>query len=592
VPCEIQELDDAPPVEREAEAARIASSESLRGFDLKRGPLFRVKLLRLEAERHVLVVLMHHIVFDGWSENVFLHELKMLYDAFAKGQHSPLAELPVQYADISRRQAERLNQEEIGRQVEYWRAQLADMPSGLALPVEQASKEQPRWHGTACSLSLPRELTEELRRRSRQERVSLFMTLLASFQLLLARYSGQEDFAVGVPVAGRNHLETEKLIGCFMNVLVFRARLSGEPTVRELLARTRETALAAYANQEVPFEKLAEEVHSERTPDRWPLFQVMFQLRNLPQADTPVAGDLPFEPFPLETGVIGGVDLSLEARETAQGLECQLRYRSGSFSGELIERMLGHFRNLLEAFVHQPDDSVWKLPMLSDAERHRMLVEWNDTRVEYPTGVLAHQLFEQQVERTPDAVAVMSEGRSLTYVELNRRANQVAHRLIALGARPEAIVAVCMERSPEMVAALLGAMKSGAAYLPLDPRHPRDRLFSLIADARAPILIAQETCARMLAGSAQHIVVLDGGQQEVSQESDENPAMGVSAENLAYVIYTSGSTGAPKGVMVSHRALCNHLFWRQDHIPLSGADRVLQRASYTFDDSVWEFLQL
>ncbi|HSW50418.1 MAG TPA: condensation domain-containing protein, partial [Bryobacteraceae bacterium] len=576
---------------REEEARRLASARAREPFDLERGPLLRAILLHLDEREHVLLVLMHHIVFDGWSENILLYELKTLYRAFSRDAASPLPELTIQYQEYARRETARVERGELDGQLQYWRRQLADPPPEIALPVAKEAGGAVDGQGSACSLLLPPDLTRSLKLLGRQERATLFMTMLAAFQLLLARYSRQQDIVVGVPVAGRNGVEVEKLIGCFLNVVAFRARLSGEPTVHEWLARSRQTALEAYANQEVPFEGVVQELAPARSPERWPLFQVMFQLRNFPAGDAVEAADFRVEPYELETDLAGGLDLNLEVRELNRGLSCRLSYNRASFERAAVERMLEHYRNLLEAFVQRPEESVWTLPMLSEPERRQLLVEWNDTRVDWPGDPCAHHLFEEQERKSPDAVALVSGDVALTYRELNRRANRLARRLIGLGAGPDTLIAICVERSPEMIIGHLGILKAGAAYLPLDPAHPLERRLNVLSDAKPLVLLARRSREPELAAAVPAVLLVDSDETPLSEQDDENPAAQVTAENLAYVIYTSGSTGVPKGVLVRHRSLCNYLQCKQQRMPLMDRDVHLQRSALTFDDAVWEYLQ-
>jgi hypothetical protein len=559
IALERKDLCGQPAEAREAEARRIASQEAWKPFDLTRGPLVRAVLLRLDERLHVLLLLTHHIVFDGWSEAVLLGELRRLYAAFSRGEPSPLPPLPYGYTRHVWKEREVRNRPGFARKLESWRERLAGSPPSLALPSFGGDPSAPRYLGEARTMVLPQELAAAVKALSRSERATPFMTLLAAFQLLLARYSGQDDLLVGVPVAGRGRSELEGLIGCFINVLLFRAQLNGEPAVREFIARTRGFTLAALSDQEAPLPLVIQalDAGARRTAP----FQAMFQLRNLPAAGEAPPGELRIDAFPFEPG-IAGVELSLEVKERAGELLCRLAYGRRVLDGGQAERMLGHYRNLLESFVRRPEECVWRLEMLGEAERRQVLVEWNDTHDVFP-AVCAHELFEQQERKTPEAVAVIAEDAVLTYRELNRRSNQVARRLQALGVGPETIVAVFLERSPEMLFAHLGAYKAGGAYLQLDPKHPAARNRSVSADARPAVLITTSRFAADCAGLAPHVLCLDQPWEGPDADPDENPASGVAPDNLAYVIYTSGSTGAPKGVMVCHRSLCNYLFYKQ-----------------------------
>jgi amino acid adenylation domain-containing protein len=585
---DLQHLDEAA---REGEAKRIAAAQAQKIFVLAEGPLIRTLLLRLAKQKHVLLLLMHHIVFDGWSETVLLRELGVLYDAFTSGKATPLPEVPIHYADFAVWQQERLGEETFKKQLRYWERQLDGMPPALTLPTDYPRQKTLNYRGDRRTFVLSPVVAEQLKELSRRERVTLFMTLFATFQILLGRYARQDDVVVGVPIAGRTHAETEGLIGCFMNVLVMRTDLSGEPTFRELLGRVRDVALQSYAHQEVPFEKVVEVLRPERDLHRWPLFQVMFHLRNLPRVNLVTAGNVHIEPFPFDPGMIGGLDLSLEMQDLPDGLHCTFRYAI-EFQTGTIERMAEQFRILLETVVADPDRSIANLSLLNDRERHQFLIEWNDTKREYLQDKCVHQLFEEQVERTPDAVALVFQDQQLTYGELNIRGNQLAHYLRKLGVGPDALVAICVERSVEMIVGLLGILKAGGAYVPLDPSYPRDQLAFMLEDTQVPVLLTQQSLSRDLPQHGALVVCLDAERDRVlANESKENPVTCVTPDNLAYVIYTSGSTGRPKGVMACHRGVCNYLHWRHDYFPLTEADRLLQKASLSFDDSVWEFFE-
>ena len=595
---ETKDLRHLPKPEREAQAEQIAVQEAQKVFDLANGPLVRAALLRLGTDEHVLLLLMHHIVFDGWSEGVLLRELKALYESFSGGgKVSPLPDLPIQYADFAVWQDKQLGEGALEKQLSYWKQQLEGL-SSLTLPTDYPRTKAPISQGSRQYLLVPLVLAEQLKELSRREHVTLFMTLLAAFQALLSRYTGQEDIAVGVPIAGRTHVETEGLIGCFMNVLVLRTALSGNPSFREALIRVRDMALQAYIHQEVPFEKLVEELRPERLSNRWPLFQTMFNLRNLPTVAVKQAGNLRIEPFPFDSGVIGGFDLSLEVVDRPDGLHCVFKYASDLYREDTIQRMMDHFCMLLEGIVAHPEQQLWSLPLLTESERRQLLVEWNDTRRDYPKGTCIQEMFEAQVQCTPEAVAVICEEKQLTYRELNRRANQLAHYLSRHGVGPEVLVGICMEHSVEMLIGLLGILKAGGAYVPLDPTYPKSRLQFILTDASVRILLTQHALLERLPatphdkyGTVKRVVCLDTDWNAISQERAENLVNKVRPSNLAYIIYTSGSTGTPKGVMACHRGVCNYLLWRCEYFPLTRQDRLLQRASFNFDDSVWEFFE-
>ena len=591
VAIERRDLEALPVEARATEARSLATEAAARAFDLARGPLVRVTLLRLAPHDHVLLMMMHHIVFDGWSEGILLDELGALYAAFSEGRPSPLAEPPLQYSDYAVWERPRLNDVVLDGHLSYWRRQLRDLPSMLALPTDFPRTATSSSRGCRVSFTLDSAATDELTGFARAERVTLFMVLVAAFQVVLGRYASQEDLLVGVPAAGRTHAETEGMLGCFMNVLVLRGDLSGNPTFRAFLRRVREAAFGAYAHQEVPFEKLVETLRPPRDANRWPLFQVMFNMHLLPQAESTGAGVLAIEPFAFDPGFIGGLDLSLRVEQSGTGLACTFAYAADLFLQETIERMAASFRTLLEAGVENPEQTIGMLPLLGEAERRRVLVDWNQTGAPYPRDRCIHQLFEAQAQRTPEAVALEFERESLKYAELDRRANGLAHELHTLGVGPERRVALCVHRSPEMLIAILAVLKAGGAYVPLDPSHPVDRLAFMIRDAGATILLTQRVLADGYRSLAPAVLEIDDTARSDAPAGATPPASGVAPGNAAYVIYTSGSTGAPKGVVVPHSSVVNHLYWRHEYFRMGAGDRLLQAASYCFDDSVWEFFE-
>jgi amino acid adenylation domain-containing protein len=584
-------LEALPRAARESEARRLATEAAASAFDLERGPLVRFTLLRLAAHDHVLLMMMHHIVFDGWSEGILLAELAALYAAFSEGKASPLPEPPLQYRDFAAWQQQRSTDARFENDISYWQAQLRDLPSALALPTDFPRATAALSRGGQLSFTLDSGATNDLKAFARAERATPFIVLVAAFQAVLGRYAAQDDVIVGVPTAGRTHAETEAMIGCFMNVLVLRGDLSGNPTFRELLRRVRETAFGAYAHQEVPFEKLVEALRPPRNANRWPLFQVMFNMHVLPKADTAAASALAIEPFAFDSDFVGGVDLGLRVDEIGAGLVCTLAYAADLFLPETIERMAASFRTFLEAAVEDPGRTIGMLPLLGEAQRRRMLVDWNRTEVQYPGDRCIHELFEAQVRRTPEAVALEFERESLTYAELDRRANRLARKLRALGVGPERPVALCLHRSLEMLISILAVLKAGGAYVPLDPWYPADRLAFMIGDCGAAALLTQRALADSLQSLAPAVLAIDDG-VDSDEATDATPtASNVTPDNAAYIIYTSGSTGQPKGVVVCHSSVCNHLHWRHQFFGMRATDRLLQAASYCFDDSVWEFFE-
>ena len=583
----VTDLRELPPAKREAEVQKLIAAAALQHFNLAKGPLLRANLLHLDSEEYILLLTLHHIVFDGWSIGVWLRELAALYEAFSTGKPSPLAELPIQYADFAVWQREWLGGDRARIDLAYWKQQLEGAPPLLELPTDRPRPAVQTYRGAKHSFLLSKALTEALNSLSRQENVTLFMTLLAAFKTLLYRYTGQADIVVGAPIANRNRAELEELIGFFVNTLVLRTDLSDTPTFRELLARIREVTLEAYAHQDLPLEQLVEELQPQRDLSYNPLFQVSFVLQNAP---------LPIQHLPGMTLTVLEVDnqtskfdLTVNLEEKPDGISANFEYSTDLFDAATICRMAGHFQTLLKEIAANPDRCIEELPLLTENERYQLLRGWNDAPVDYPRDRCIHQLFEQQAERTPDAVAVVFEDQKLTYRELNERANQLAHYLQQLGVQPEVLVGICVERSLEMVVGLLGILKAGAAYVPLDPTYPQERLRYMLEDTSVPVLLTQRRLVEKLPSHQARVLCLDSDWNATLTESQENPINGVQAWNLAYVIYTSGSTGRPKGVMVSHQAIFNHMFWMKTAFGLTEADKVLQKTPFSFDASVWEF---
>ncbi|PYS76408.1 MAG: non-ribosomal peptide synthetase, partial [Acidobacteria bacterium] len=559
-------------------------------FNLAEGPLLRVKLLRLDEEDHLLLLTMHHIVSDGWTVGVLLKELGALYSAYAAGLPSPLGEPPVQYADFAVWQRTHLQGPLMAEQLSYWRRQLAGAPAELELPTDKPRPPKNTSGGARHYFTLSEELTDDLKSLGREEGATLFMTLLAGWQALLSRYSGQQDISVGTPVAGRTRVETEQLIGFFVNTLVLRADLSGEPSFRELLGRVREVCLGAYAHQEVPFERLVEELRPERSLSRTPLFQVMFALQNTPR-EVARAGELSLRAEALETGR-AKFDLTLVAEELDGGVRVMLSYRTDLFEAGTIARMAGHYRRLLEAAARSPEAVVSRAELLDEQERRLLLDEWNRTRAEATAAHSVHELFERHAAERPGAPAIVFEGREVSYGELNERSERMARRLRERGIRAEATVGVLLERSPEMVAALLGVLKAGGAYVPLDTEYPEARLRLMAGDAGVRVVLTRAEWVERVKGWGADALTVEKCASEAwgedGAEASRKDRGHAGGENLAYVIYTSGSTGRPKGVMVSHDSLLNLIGWHQRAYDITHADRATQVASISFDASVWE----
>jgi amino acid adenylation domain-containing protein len=568
--------------ERETEARRLATEEARQPFDLAEGPLMRASLVGLTEADHVLLLTMHHIISDRWSAGILIRELGTLYEAYSAGQPSPLQELSIQYADYAVWQKEWLQGEVLAKQLSYWREQLAGAPAALELPTDRLRPAVQTFRGAHHSVTVPKELSEQLKALAQREGVTLYMLCLAAFQVLMSRYSGQEDIVVGSPIAGRNRAETEGLIGFFVNMLVMRTSLSGDPSFRELLRRVREVSLGAYEHQDLPFEKLVEELQPERSLSYSPLFQVLFALQNAPSRAAAL-GQLKLDSFGFENRTTR-FDLEVHLGETADGtLSCTFVHNTDLFDAVTVRRMITHYRKLLESVVTNPEERIRKLEMLTGEEREQLLVEWNNTDREYPREQTIHQLFEAQAERTPDAVAAVFNNEQITYRQLNERANQLAHYLQNLGVGPEVLVAICMDRSLEMVIGLLGILKAGGAYVTLDPSHPQERLSFIIEDARSPVLLTQERLVENLPSQAARIVYLDRDWQWVNRESAENPICKTTPENLAYVIYTSGSTGKPKGVQICHGSLSNFLSSMLREPGISSEDVLLSVTTLSFD---------
>ncbi len=565
----------------------LASRNAEYTFDLSAGPLLTAALLRLGEREHVLLLATHHIVSDGWSLTVLTREAMTLYAAFAAGRPSPLEELRVQYADFAVWQREWLEGGALEKQLDYWKHQLADLPPALELPIDRARPAVQTNRGAYEPFVLGRALSGELRALARREGATLFMVMLAAFETLLYRYTGQTDISIGTPIANRNRAETEGLIGFFVNTLVLRARLDGGERFTELLRRVRGVTLGAYANQDVPFEKLVEELQPERDTSRSALFQVMLAFQNMPREGMDAPG---LKASPLEAVYrTAAFDLTLDVDDGGPELRCLFEYNTDLFDAATIRRAVAHFRTLLEGVARDPLQRLAELPVLTEAERGQLLAGWNDTAAPFPADKAVHQLFEERTAARPDAVALVFQDRQLADAELNARANRLAHRLRRLGVGPETLVSVCLERSFEMAVALLGVLKAGGAYVPLDAALPQERLAFMLADTRARVVISQRSLVPRLGELSGALVLMDEGDAGVPGAGDENPRVAVSPRNLAYVIYTSGSTGRPKGVCVTHRSLCNYLRWMQDDFPLSEGGSVLQLTSFSFDVSVWEF---
>ncbi|NOK39008.1 amino acid adenylation domain-containing protein, partial [Corallococcus exercitus] len=584
---QVVDLSLIPPEQRQPEVLRRAQAEAGRPFNLVTGPLFRASLLRLDAEEHVLVLCMHHIVSDGWSTAVFVREMGTLYAAFLQGHPSPLPELPLQYADYAVWQRAWLRDEELERQLSYWRQQLADAPALLKLPTDRPRPAEQSFRGAGHPVLLSRQLSDALKAFAQREGVTPFMLLLATFQLLLSRYAGQDDVSVGSSIAGRRLAELEGLIGFFANTLVMRTRLDGDPSFRALLQRVRETTLGAYAHQDIPFEKLVEEFKPERNLAYNPFFQVLFTVLNTPVSKLSVSG-LTLRLLELET-TVSKFDLELAFTESDGSLQGLFVYNSDLFDAATIARMATQLQTLLEDVLARPDARLSELELLPPSERQHLLRDWNEARRELPEVPLVHRLFEAQVARTPDATALCFGAESLTYAQLNARANQLARHLRRVGVRSEVLVALCLDRSFDFVIALLATLKAGGAFLPLDPHLPSERLDFIITDAVAAVLLTHSSVDHPLDRHG-YVLRLDEDEAHFAREPKHDLDFTPDALSLAYVIYTSGSTGRPKGALLQHRGLCNTALQTVDFMDLRPGCRLLQFFSPGFDASVSEII--
>ncbi|WP_405577609.1 non-ribosomal peptide synthetase [Streptomyces sp. NBC_01190] len=576
------DLRDGPDETLEERWRAAAVEEATRPFVLDRGPLLRVLLLRLAEDTHVLVVTVHHTVFDGWSFPVLLAELAELYEAAAVGRDSTLPELPVQYADFALWERGRLRGETLDELVAYWRETLSGA-SVLQLPTDRPRPLVQTYDGANEAADFGDTLLEALTSLGRAEGATLFMTLIAAFHVLLHRYSGQDDIVVGTVSANRGRPELENLIGYLINTLPIRVDLSGDPAFPEVLERVRTATVGAYAHQDLPFAKIVEAARAPRDPSRSPLFQVGFMLADNQQRDLPAA-ELTWSSEEL-TGEAAKFDLLVSAVETAGRLDVAITYARALFDAATVRRLLGHFRVLLEGIVAAPDTPLSRLPILTEAELRQEIVEWNDTRVEFPDGNL-HQRFEARVAAHPDAIAVELDGATVTYAELNAQANRIARRLRELGVGPEVLVGISTQRSPRRLAGLLGILKAGGGYVPLDPDYPADRLSFMVEDARVPVVVTDDASEAAVPTGSVAVLSLDRDWAELSALDGSDLAAAAAPFNVAYVIYTSGSTGRPKGVVVEHRQAVNFATAEIEHWPLGPGDRVLQFASLNFDVSV------
>ena len=586
-----QDLSNLPVAERDERVRQLAFEESRVPFDLTCAPLIRLQLLRLAGDEHVLLLTMHHIVSDEWSTGIFINEIAVLYQTFVRGGPLPLPELPIQYADYAEWQAGWLKSEQAGAQLAYWRKQLAGELPLLELPADHKRPPVQTFNGASRSLLLGAHVAEAVKQLSREENATLFMTMFAAFTALIHRYSGQDDILVGSPIAGRERPEIAGLIGFFVNTLVLRIDFSGNQSFRSLLAQVREVALGAYTNQSLPFELLVRELQPERSLSHTPLFQITFATHE-PQKGSlrPADIDLAVQPlhFALESAKF---DIFLAVDDRGNDLNAKVIYNSDLFDGSTIERMLRHYRTLLESAVADPDQLVSSLSLMTQEEQQQLLVEWNDTLVDREVQhASVTRWFEQQVERTPDATALAASGVELSYRELNTRANQLAHHLSRLGVARETAVGVYLERSANMIVALLATLKAGGTYVPLNPEYPRHRLAMMIEDSAMPFLITQQALLDGVPETQACIVCVDRDAEVIAALPQNNPAIEIRGDEVAYIIYTSGSAGKPKGVRVAHGNLVHTLMASVETFAFQPSDAMPCLAAMSFDISLFEVL--
>ncbi|OQY29315.1 MAG: hypothetical protein B6244_04175 [Candidatus Cloacimonetes bacterium 4572_55] len=597
ITAHVVDLRSSSPEKREEKAAQLGSDEAKQQFDLLHGPLFRIKLLRIEDQEHLLLLTMHHIISDGWSLSIFIKELAILYKAFVAGKSSPLPDLPIQYADYTIWQRQTLTGDRLQFLLDYWKKKLAPPLPILQLPTDFPRPPVLDSQGSRYYFRFSETLSQRLSELSRKQGITLFMTLISLFNVLLYRYSNQTDLSVGVPIANRNRSEIEGLIGLFVNTLVIRADLSHNPRFSEFLAQIKETALESYEYQDLPFEKLVEELSPERDLSRSPIFQVMFALQNAPSSDLKLPG-VTLKPERIERGTVM-FDLAFVLYESDKGLHGRMEYNTDLFTRKTIQRMTERFVSLAEAVIQDPDQRLSQLPILSDHERRQILEEWNRTEAEFPDTCF-HYLFEETVTRHADKPAVVFQDHELTFDQLNRRANQLAHylrkilyqeRQLPQDSKP--IIGVFAERSIDVIVSFLAIMKAGAAYLPLDPAYPKERVAYMAKDAALPIILTQNhliDTVKSLPEWSARILCLDSERERIDLEKDENPPHTLTPTNLAYVIYTSGSTGKPKGVLVEHRGVCNMSQAQIDCFGIQPGENVLQFSSLSFDASIFDMV--
>ncbi|MEA5574016.1 amino acid adenylation domain-containing protein [Calothrix sp. UHCC 0171] len=571
-------------LEREIQVSQLVKNAAETIFDLENSSLLQLTVLKLSPSEFVLLFTMHHIISDGWSIGILIEELSIIYQAFYLDKPSPLPELSIQYADFSVWQKQYLSEEKIGTQLNYWKQQLQGCSKLLELPTDRPRPAVQTFRGDTQIFDLDIQLKEKLVALSQESGTTLFMTLQAAFATLLYRYSGQSDILIGSPIANRDRSELEPLIGFFVNTVVFRNCLENNPSFTELLTQVREMMLKAYEHQDVPFEQVVEALHLERSLSYSPLFQVMFAMENTAMGELQLP-DVTLTPFK-QQNTTAKFDLTLSIDETSNGLTADWEYNTDLFDGETITRMADNFQNLLNAITENPQQKLDEIPFLTADEKYQLLVEWNDTQTEYPQDKCIHQLFEEQVEKTPNAVAIVFENQQLTYQELNNRANQLAHHLQTLGVKPEVLVGICLNRSLEMMVGLLAILKAGGAYVPLDPTYPSERLDYMLTDSQLPILLTQNQLLAKLPQHQAQTICLDQDWEKFADYPEDNPNSQVQPDNLAYIIYTSGSTGKPKGTMIIHSGMVNYLSWCTKAYNVAAGEGSTVNSSIGFDATI------
>jgi len=580
----IVNLTDLPESERRPSALRIASDLGKKPFDLTRGPLFRTMLLQLDRDQYIMVLSMHHIITDGWSISILFRELTKCYEAFTENREPELPELPVQYSEYAQWQREYLSGEILARQVKFWKENLAGAPTILDLPTDHPRPKDHNWQGATEELVFDNQVLTALKEFAQSEGATLFMVSMAAFQALLWRYTGQSSILVGTPTAARNQLEIENLVGFFVNTLVFRADFAPSLTFRDLVRQVRSFSLEAYAEQDVPFEKLVEELLPQRSLNTSPLFQVMFTFQNIPKQIFQISG-LEMEELEFETG-IAKFDFSIEAFED-HGFHYRFEYNTNLFERETILRQMTHFRNLVLSVLQNPDQLISRLPLLDSSEREMTVVQWNNTATDYPIARI-HTAFEKQTTRTPDSIALISHDKKVKYWQINEDANRLAHYLIKKGVGPGSLVGVSLDRSPELSVVLLAILKTGAAYVPLDQAYPIERLKSILDDTVAECVVSVSGYQDKLPTTVRNLILLDVETEVISKESALNPAAASESSDRAYVLYTSGSSGRPKGVEGTHRGALNRMQWMWERYPFQDGEVCCQKTNLGFVDSVWE----